>query len=160
MILGIEIALLVVGVLALVRGKLPLDKSHAVYGLPARFLGLIALTPLPASFVVVAAYTILNVPSGNPAAVDQFVADNRWILIAIEAGIAIGVAVTVFGLGRLFAQENRIPTLQPVRWEDRVRPKDDVDDAVQRWMNARTKKPVGDEAVPLVSTDQHRDYPA
>jgi hypothetical protein len=157
MILGIEIALLVVGVLALVRGKLPLDKSHAVYGLPARFLGLIALTPLPASFVVVAIYTVLNVPSGDPAAVNQFVADNRLALVGIEAAIAIGVAVIVFGLGRLFAQEARAPTVKPVRWEDRVRPKDDVDDAVQRWMNARTKKPVGDEAVPLVSADRHGD---
>jgi hypothetical protein len=157
MILGIEIALLVVGVLALVRGKLPLDKSHAVYGLPARFLGLVALTPLPASFVVVAAYTVLNVPSGDPVAVDQFVTDNRWTLIAIEAGIAIGVAVIVFGLGRLFAQESQVPIVKTMRWEDRVRPKDDVDDAVQRWMNVRAKKQVGEEAVPLVSADQHRD---
>ena len=38
MILGAEIGLLIVGIMALVKGRLPLTKRRVVHGLPARLL--------------------------------------------------------------------------------------------------------------------------
>jgi len=150
MILGIEIALIVVGLIGLVTGKLPLDKSHAVHGWPARLLGLVALTPIPLSTLAIMAYLAVNAPTTDPVALNQFVADNKLNMVIIEAAIAIGVAFTVFGFGRLFARPTEVETVQPVRWQDRAKPADDVDDAVQKWLNALTGKPAAEEAVPLV----------
>jgi hypothetical protein len=156
MILGMEIALIVVGLIGLVTGKLPLDKTHSVHGLPARFLGLVALTPIPLSALAIAAYLAVNAPATDPAAVNQFVADNQLNMVVIEAAIVIGAAVVVFGLGRLFAgtAEAEVETVKPVRWQDRVRPADEVDDAVKKWLNARTGKAAADDAVPLVRVKQ------
>jgi hypothetical protein len=155
MILGIEIALIVVGLIGLITGKLPLDKSHAVRGWPARLLGLVALTPIPLSTVAIMAYMAVNAPATDPAALNRFVADNQLTMIGIEAGIAIGTALVIFGVGRLFARPNEeVETVRPVRWEDRAKPADDVDDAVQKWLTARTGKPAAEEAVPLVRVKQ------
>jgi hypothetical protein len=51
MILGAEIGMLIVGIMALVQGRLPLTKTREVRGLPARLLAIVALLPLPLSFV-------------------------------------------------------------------------------------------------------------
>jgi hypothetical protein len=95
MILGIEIAMIVVGLLALVRGKMTVTGSKVVIGTPARLLGALALTPLPAAFVAVIGYIALNAPA-DP---EQFAQDKKWTITAIEAGIVIGIAVLVFGIG-------------------------------------------------------------
>jgi hypothetical protein len=101
------------------------------------------------------AYMAVNAPATDPAAVNRFVADNQLTMVGIEAGIAIGTALVIFGLGRLFARPNEeVETVRPVRWEDRAKPADDVDDAVQKWLNARTSKPAVEEAVPLVRVKQ------
>ena len=50
MILGIEIALVIIGLLALVRGRMTVTASRVVEGIPARLLGLLALTPIPIAF--------------------------------------------------------------------------------------------------------------
>jgi hypothetical protein len=154
MILGIEIALLVVGILALVRGKLPLDNKRAVYGLPARFLGLVALTPMPLSFLAIMVYTASQISAGDPATVDRFVQDNKFTLILIEAACTIGVAVFVFVFGRLFSEEGRDEQADEfAKLATPVRREDDVDEAVKRWLQNRTKR-TDDEAIPLVTPDR------
>jgi len=51
MVLGVEIALLVIGIIALVRGKLSLSKRKVIVGSRARILGAIAVLPLPVAFM-------------------------------------------------------------------------------------------------------------
>src|SRR5262245_47678776 len=52
MILGAEIALLVMGLYALFAGKLTLTKQKVVRGTPARLLGILCLLPIPLSLLV------------------------------------------------------------------------------------------------------------
>ena len=99
MILGVEIALAIVGLIALFGGKLTISKTKVVRGAPARLLGLLALSPFPLAFVVVLGYVAANAPA-DP---ERFVADNQWTIIGIEAGIVITVAVLVFAIGAAVA---------------------------------------------------------
>jgi len=50
MILGLEIGMLIVGIMALVKGTVTLSKTRVVEGVPARIAGVIMLLPLPLSF--------------------------------------------------------------------------------------------------------------
>jgi hypothetical protein len=95
MILGIEIAMIVVGLLALVRGKMTISKNKVVTGAAARLLGLVALTPLPVAFAAVALYVAVS-GVGDP---ERFVEDNKLTIMLIEAGVVIGIAILVFGIG-------------------------------------------------------------
>jgi hypothetical protein len=95
MIQGVEIALLVIGLLAIIRGKLTISKTKVVTGAAARLLGLIALTPLPVALAAVALYMAVS-GVGDP---ERFADDNRMTLMLIEAGVVIGIAILVFGIG-------------------------------------------------------------
>jgi len=99
MILGMEIAMLVIGFLALVRGKLTITPTKVVEGAPARLLGMLAMTPLPLALAAGIAIAVVQ----GPADPEKFAEDNRWTLIAIEAGIVIGIAILVFGIGSMVA---------------------------------------------------------
>ncbi len=83
MILGMEIGLAIYGVLALIRGKFTVSSKKVVTGTAAYVLGLLSLCPMPLAFVVI----IGLVSSGkvDPEGKDQ------WVLLAIEAGIVIGL---------------------------------------------------------------------
>ena len=96
MILILEIVLVVVGLIALIRGKLTVSKTKVVTGAPARLLGLMALTPLPVALAAVALYMAV---AGGAADPERFVDDNKLTIALIEAGIVIGIAVLVFGIG-------------------------------------------------------------
>jgi hypothetical protein len=93
MILGLEIGLIIVGILALVRGRIQLSKGKTVQGAPARLLGLLALTPLPVAFFVIMVYTLANTDINRPDLVEKWAEDNKWTLTAIEAGVVIGIGV-------------------------------------------------------------------
>lgn len=95
MILGIEIAMIIVGLLALVRGRMTISKNKVVTGAAARLLGLVALTPLPVAFAGVALYVAASAP-GDP---ERFVEDNKFAIMGIEAGVVIVIAILVFGIG-------------------------------------------------------------
>jgi hypothetical protein len=84
MILGIEIALAVYGVLGLISGTLIVSKSKVVQGQRARLLGSLALVPIVAAFVLI--FTMF----GNPRT-----------MTLIEGIIAGVVAVAVFTTGYL-----------------------------------------------------------
>ena len=71
MILGIEIALIVVGILALARGRMTLSKTKVVVGAPARLLGLLALTPLPLAFMIGFVYAISKGPDNDERALEE-----------------------------------------------------------------------------------------
>ena len=95
MIIGIEIAMAVIGILALVRGKMTISKHKVVLGVPARLLGLLALTPLPVAFVLVIGFIAMK----GPADPEKFAQDNKLTITAIEAITVIGLGVVVFGIG-------------------------------------------------------------
>ena len=103
MILGIEIAMIVVGILAIVRGKMTVTGNKVVIGTPARLLRALALTPLPAAFMAILAYVAINAPA-DP---ERFAQDKKWTIIGIEAAIVIGIAVLVFGIGAAIGIDRR-----------------------------------------------------
>jgi hypothetical protein len=116
MILGVGIAMIVVGLLALVRGRMTISKTKVVVGVPARLLGLLALTPYPIAIVAVLLYVA--------AKGGQIRDDDQWTLTAIEGGIVIGMAILVFVIGSAVA-------VNPEEAERRRR-RDDYDDEDDR----------------------------
>jgi len=110
MILGAEIGLLIVGIMALVRGKLPLTKKRVVYGLPARLLAIIALLPIPVTFVAAIVFAIVMDTRGqNPAS-----SAVRWTGAGIEAAIVILCIAAMYGIGwRLGTDANAPPGAPP-----------------------------------------------
>jgi hypothetical protein len=82
MILGLEIALAVYGFFGLITGSLIVSKSKVVRGTRARLLGLLALVPVVAAFVLIFTFT------GSSRTLDF-----------VEGGIVGAVAVLVFGIG-------------------------------------------------------------
>jgi hypothetical protein len=103
MILGIEIAMAIYGLMGLFGGKMTISKTKVVLGAPARLLGAIALTPLPVAFVVI----LLYVASQNPANPERFADENKLTIALIEAVVVIGIAILVFGIGAAIAVDPR-----------------------------------------------------
>jgi hypothetical protein len=95
MILGAEIGMLVLGLIALCSGKLTLSKNQVVYGTPARLLGLVALMPLPLSFAVVFAIAFSQSVQGRAADLKSMNGE----LILIEGCIVVACLATVYGIG-------------------------------------------------------------
>ena len=100
MILGIEIALLVMGFLALCRGRLTIGKNKVVLGIPARLLGVLALSPLPVAFVLGIGYVLANAPPGQE---EQFTDENQTTLMVIEAAVVLSTAAAIYALGTAVA---------------------------------------------------------
>jgi peptidoglycan/LPS O-acetylase OafA/YrhL len=94
MILGIEIGLLIFGILALARGTFSVGKEKKVTGWRARVLGLICLTPFPVAITVMAA---LN-GQGEP--------DYR-VLAGVEVVIVVAICVLVVVLSKAFYAQQR-----------------------------------------------------
>jgi hypothetical protein len=111
--------MIVVGLLALVRGKMTISKTKVVVGTPARLLGLLALTPYPIAIVALLLYAASK---GG-----QVGEDDRWTLTAIEGGIVIGMAILVFVLGSLFAVDPKEAARRARREEDDEYEEDDRD---------------------------------
>jgi hypothetical protein len=78
MILGAEVALIIYGILAMVRGKFSVGKGRDVTGNRARILGFLCLTPLPFSFLLgVIVGPLSLILYGSELA-------NVWIFAALE----------------------------------------------------------------------------
>jgi uncharacterized protein (TIGR03000 family) len=105
MILGMEIAMLGMGLYALVTGKMTLTRNRVVYGAGARFLGLIALMPFPLAFLGGVVVGVEAAMSGRRLS-DSSV---QWTLIAIEGGAVVFCALLVYGLGMLMTCTPRRP---------------------------------------------------
>lgn len=120
MILGLEIGMLIFGLVALVRGKFTLSKNKVVEGAAARLLGLLALTPLPLALAVV----FLYVAASSPANPEKFAEDNKLTIALIEAGVVIGIAVLVFGIGAAIGKD----PAEARRRKKKRRDEDDYDD--------------------------------
>src|SRR4029077_10668063 len=101
MIIGLYIGLAIVGILALVRGRLQISKHKIVIGVPARLLGLLGLAPLPLALVVGMVYVAASVDVTDPQAVQRFTQEHKWTFTIIE-GVCVGaVGIVLFGAGAL-----------------------------------------------------------
>ena len=91
MILVLEIVMAVMGIKALVTGKLQMTGSKVVAGGAARVLGVILLTPVPIAAV---AYIVI-VFAAAPANPEQYAEDNKLMLALVEAAVVIGILILV-----------------------------------------------------------------
>jgi len=95
MILGAEIGLLIMGIMAMSQGKLVLTKKRVVFGTPARLLAIVTFLPLPVSFVLGFLLGFAMGASGrNPG--DPAVG---WQFIALEAGVLVICVGLLYGIG-------------------------------------------------------------
>jgi hypothetical protein len=119
MILGIEIALLILGIYALATGKLTLSKNKVVQGTPARLLGIIGLVPLPLAFLAGVAYGATQAAQGKDVTSDSV----RWTLTGIEAGIVVVCLIALFAIGFAIAkppEDQKKPDLSGIRDADEL----------------------------------------
>src|SRR5579859_6650220 len=93
MILGAEIAMLLLGIVALTTGKMTLTKQKVVRGLLARFLGIIMLMPLPLALFL--GTLLATVAYGQRVDTDGF----RWTVTGIEAASVIVCIIAVYVIG-------------------------------------------------------------
>jgi len=89
MILGVEIALIVFGIMALAKGELKIGKTKSVKGGAARLLGLVGLLPIPLALVIILGMKLTQ--------------DQQTTAILIELGIVVACAVVMFGVGAALA---------------------------------------------------------
>lgn len=112
MIAGIEIALLFVGVYALVTGKLPTNKKakHVVHGWPARAIGIVALLPLPISFAIGFFVAALLAAQGKQVTRESFF----WLGTGIELAVLVACGVAIGIMSHVY----RTPVEQPLPASD------------------------------------------
>src|SRR5690349_8225720 len=114
MILVLEIAMLVWGIIALVKGKLKISKTKEVRGAKARLLGVVLVLPLPLAMM---AGFVIGFTAARNGAVNM---DSlKWTLIGVEAGIVLTcLALAVVGgmvMGQPPVEAAGFPVEQQVR---------------------------------------------
>jgi hypothetical protein len=115
MILGIEIALIVLGIYGLIKGRIPISKTRVVEGTPARLLALLGFVPLPLAFLLVALVLGTKIARGGQVNEDS----ARTTGIIIEVAVVIGTLLVFYVLGFVLATD---PTRKVSEdWEDRPR---------------------------------------
>jgi hypothetical protein len=88
MILGLEIAMLIGGLVALVTGKLKLSQRMVTEGVAARLAGAVFLLPLPMAFTIGMVIGFMQATQGKPMD-----GSFNWTLVLMEAGIVVGCLV-------------------------------------------------------------------
>jgi WD40 repeat protein len=102
MIFGLEIALVIWGLMALFSGKITLSKQRVVEGPAARIAGVVFMLPWPVSYVLGYGLRVSQLSQGRPLVLKEWMPT----LIVMEL-IVIAVCV---GLGFLIAQTGVAPT--------------------------------------------------
>jgi hypothetical protein len=123
MIIGLGIGMIIMGLIALVRGRLQLTQTKAVQGIPARLLGLAFLAPLPVGFLVALVYTIMSVDPNRPDQVEQWTKDNESTLNWIVGGVEVGLGLILIAIAAFLATPFQKCAHRPIR-----RGQDDYDD--------------------------------
>jgi hypothetical protein len=96
MILGLEIAMLIMGIIAIRTEKLTFSKTKVVTGPLARLLGYVLVAPLPLAFLLLAAIDLQYAANGKVVPGDS---KYMWMKIGIEAMIVIGCGLAVCAIG-------------------------------------------------------------
>jgi WD40 repeat protein len=85
MIIGLEIGMLVAGLYALIRGRLPVTRDRVLHGAAARVTGVVLLLPIPLAFLVGLVYGLLFGLGAPPADLQKLQTTGHLI----EAGVAL-----------------------------------------------------------------------
>jgi hypothetical protein len=103
MVLGAEIGLAVMGLVALFTGKLTLSKTTVLHGIPARLLGLFCMAPVPIAFMILFAIAIsIAAQGGDPSVIDG--PDWKVTLWLIEVGTLISCCILLYAIGNAVAK--------------------------------------------------------
>jgi hypothetical protein len=116
MILGLEIGMIIYGLIALMTGKFIVTKVRVVTGKLARQLGFILLMPIPIAYTAHGLVHYRFVRDRRPVGADStFV----WTMIAVEAGIVICCFATAYAIGwfatsypKVFEESEPAPDVQ------------------------------------------------
>lgn len=95
MILGAEIGMIIMGIIALVKGQMTLTKKRIVYGAPARFLAIITFLPIPTAFVIATTVAAISVAKGQNVTQESF----KWTGAGIEAVVVIFYIILLYAIG-------------------------------------------------------------
>ena len=98
MILGGEIALIIYGIYALIRGSFRVGKGRNVTGNKARILGFLCLVPMPLSFCAGAVIGVVSAVGGGAV-------ENFWLYTAAELIILIMVVIIISVLAKDFYEQ-------------------------------------------------------
>lgn len=147
MICGLEIAMLVMGILALVQGKVQLGQGYGLAGAPAYLAGVVMLLPIPAAFVFI---VVLNANYASKGYA-EIPPGDAWIPIAGEAAIAVLALLVVAGIA--VACAGPLPT-GPRRREDDDRDRDR--DVAERWADRRSPRRAPADEEPRPRDDRLR----
>jgi uncharacterized membrane protein len=103
MIIGAEVAMIVLGLYILFKGKTVPGKNakYVVQGWPARFMGIIMLMPIPISFSICFVLGVLWTVQGKNVQDPSF----RWAATAIELSVLVICFVAIAIISRFY----RIP---------------------------------------------------
>jgi hypothetical protein len=149
MILGMEIGLAIFGLIAMVKGKMTVSKNKVVVGAPARLLGLLALTPLPAALL----FVLLYVASQG----GQINDDDKWTVTGIEAGTVILIAILVFVLAAAVGITPKEAEQRERRASGRYDYEDEEDELDDRPRKRRDRDDEEDEDRPRKRRERDRD---
>ena len=136
----LAIGMIIMGLLALIRGRIQLSKAKVVRGIPARLLGALALTPFPVATLIAILYMFATGDVKDPDDVERWTQQNQGSVVAIAAGTVLGTALLIVILGFILAkpmtEEDRRPKKQR-EYDDEVasprqREYDDEDDRPRR----------------------------
>jgi hypothetical protein len=107
MIIGAEVGLFLIGLYAVVTGRLSTSK-HVVQGWPARVIGIIGLSPVPLSFLASTVVIALLVAIGKHVTQQTFF----WTGTLIEASTVILCAIVMGILARVYRTPVETPSLR------------------------------------------------
>jgi hypothetical protein len=96
MILGLQIGMLIYGIMALISGKLTLSKTRVVTGPMARYLAIVLLAPVPVAYLAHGSLHANFLARGKMAGNEN---GFRWTMIGVEAAITLLCFGVVFGVG-------------------------------------------------------------
>jgi hypothetical protein len=133
MILGLEIGLLIGGILALVRGKMNFSKNKVATGAPAYIAGVIMLLPIPLAFGIIFCYGFFVGARGG--VIDE--KSLRTTAIIIE----VGIVLLCLAIAMLIAVIYGEPPLEASRKKRRERFEDEDFEEEDEDRNDRQRKP-------------------
>jgi WD40 repeat protein len=117
MILGLEIGLLVAGLIALITGRLKLSKQRVATGAAARIAGLVFMLPLPLAVFVAVALSVGHASGGIAFNPDEW----QRLSLVVELGL-IGVCCLI-GFGIAFSASATQTDVERSEKPERARPR-------------------------------------
>ena len=102
MLLGAELALLIYGIYALIKGEFGFSKDYKITAWRARVCGAACLVPIPLMFAIGIVYGIVLVVGGTPP---EDIEGNTGLLTLIEIAVVISTLIGVFFLAKYFKSQ-------------------------------------------------------